>query len=41
MTSGILQENHTTVREIIETNELSSDRVGKGDKLLIVKNMGA
>ena len=38
---NIAKENHTTVREIMETNELSSDRVGKGDKLLIVKNMGA
>ena len=38
---NIAKENHTSVREIMETNELSSDRVGKGDKLLIVKNMGA
>ena len=38
---NIAKENHTTVAEIMNTNELSSDQVKKGDKLLIVKSMGA
>lgn len=37
---NIAKENHTTVQEIIDTNELSSGQVKKGDKLLIVKCMG-
>lgn len=37
----IAKENHTTVEEIMNTNELLSDQVKKGDKLLIVKSMGA
>ncbi|MCI8327461.1 MAG: DUF3794 domain-containing protein [Lachnospiraceae bacterium] len=38
---NIAKENHTTVQEIMATNELTSDQVKKGDKLLIVKSMGA
>lgn len=37
---NIAKENHTTVKEIMSTNELSSNQVKKGDKLLIVKSMG-
>lgn len=37
---NIAKENHTTVSEIMMTNELSTDQVKKGDKLLIVKSMG-
>lgn len=38
---NIAKENHTTVSDIMMTNELSSEQVKKGDKLLIVKSMGA
>lgn len=38
---NIAKENHTTVEDIMMTNELASEQIKKGDKLLIVKSMGA
>ena len=33
----IAKENHTTVQNIIDTNELSGTQMKTGEKLLIVK----
>ncbi len=36
----IAKEHHTTVADVMQMNQLSSDQVNRGDKLLIVKQMG-
>ena len=33
----IAKANHTTISQLIETNDLKSEEIQKGDKLLIVK----
>lgn len=38
---SIAKENHTTVKDIMSTNEMTTEQVEKGDRLLIVKSMGA
>lgn len=35
----IAKLNHTTIMQLIETNELASEQINKGDKLLIVKTV--
>ena len=37
----IAKEHHTTVADVVQMNQLSSEHVNRGDKLLIVKQMGA
>ena len=37
----IAKEHHTTVADVMQMNQLSSEHVSRGDKLLIVKQMGA
>ena len=37
----IAKEHHTTVADVMQMNQLSSEHVNRGDKLLIVKQMGA
>jgi len=37
----IAKEHHTTVDDVMQMNQLSSENVSRGDKLLIVKQMGA
>ena len=36
----IAKENYTTIPEIIKTNQLSSDQIKGGDKILIIKTVG-
>lgn len=36
----IAKENYTTIPEIIKTNQLSSDQINGGDKILIIKTVG-
>lgn len=36
---SIAKENHTTMLQLIETNELASEEISRGDKLLIVKTV--
>ena len=36
----IAKEHHTTVSDIMQMNQLSGEHVSRGDKLLIVKQMG-
>ncbi len=36
----IAKEHHTTVADVVQMNQLSSEHVSRGDKLLIVKQMG-
>ncbi len=36
----IAKEHHTTVADVMQMNQLSSEHVSRGDKLLIVKQMG-
>lgn len=36
---SIAKSNHTTVLQLIETNELAGEEIGRGDKLLIVKTV--
>ena len=36
----IAKEHHTTVSDVMQMNQLSSEHVSRGDKLLIVKQMG-
>lgn len=33
----IAKANHTTISQLMETNDLKSEEIQKGDKLLIVK----
>ena len=35
---NLAKENYTTVDEIMEVNNLGSDQIKKGDRLLIVKS---
>lgn len=35
----IAKSNHTTVLQLVETNELANEEIGRGDKLLIVKTV--
>ena len=36
----IAKEHHTTVADVVQMNQLGSEHVSRGDKLLIVKQMG-
>lgn len=36
----IARENHTTIADIMQMNQLTNEHVNRGDKLLIVKQMG-
>ena len=36
----IAKENFTTISEIVKTNQLSSEQVRGGDKILIIKTVG-
>lgn len=36
----IAKEHHTTVADVMQMNQLSGEHVSRGDKLLIVKQMG-
>lgn len=35
----IAKNSHTTVLQLVETNELAGEEIGRGDKLLIVKTV--
>lgn len=37
---NIAKENHTTIGDIMETNQLKEERLSAGDKILIVKRVG-
>ena len=36
----IAKENFTTIAEIVKTNQLSSEQIKAGDKILIIKTVG-
>ena len=36
----IAKENYTTISEIVKTNQLSSEQIRDGDKILIIKTVG-
>ena len=36
----IAKENYTTIAEIVRTNQLPSEQIKGGDKILIIKNVG-
>ncbi len=36
----IAKENFTTISEIVKTNQLSSEQIRSGDKILIIKTVG-
>ena len=36
----IAKENYTTISDIVSTNQLSSEQIKAGDKILIIKTVG-
>ena len=36
----IAKENYTTISDIVSTNQLSSEQIKEGDKILIIKSVG-
>lgn len=36
----IAKENFTTISDIVSTNQLSSEQIKAGDKILIIKTVG-
>ena len=36
----IAKDNFTTISEIVKTNQLSSEQIKGGDKILIIKTVG-
>ena len=37
---NIARENYTTISEIVKTNQLASEQIKGGDKILIIKTVG-
>ena len=37
---NIAKENYTTISDIVKTNQLSSEQIKGGDKILIIKTVG-